>query len=148
MGKVFITDEVNDSYTADVTNGGKLKVETGASTFHKCTSAQVTALCEKVYDGACYLNKIIFGKAPATAASFSVYDCTTAFSSSVTAFGTSGSNIVCELVETKVALSGEQYPKVLPIDVYLASGLTVGVSVSAISGTTGCWDDITVVYQK
>ena len=43
MGKVFITDEVNDNYTADVTNAGKIKVEDGASLFATISSAQTVS---------------------------------------------------------------------------------------------------------
>ena len=153
MGKVFITDEVNDMYTADVTNASKIKVEDGASTYHVCTSAQADVTAEPVYDGACYLKQVSFGQYPVTAASFTVYD-TYDCASSVSSFGASGANIVGTVAWDVGAASGTtagKGPFVIPFNVYLASGLSVAGSLTAANpggAYIGAVKNVSVVYQS
>lgn len=153
MGKVFITDETNDTYTADVTNAGKIKVEDGAATFARVDSAYCEVSGHKVYDGACYLKTLIIGELPPTAAAITIYDCSTALSTSITAFGTSGSNVVATIKWTMGAASGgisagqmQGTPMVVPFNVYLASGLTIS-NTSTLSTLAGATPNITAVYQ-
>ena len=153
MGKQFITDEVNDMYTARVTSAGKLKVEDGAATFKKIDSAYCEISAHKVYDGACYLKSLIIGQLPATAASIQIFDCSTGQATSVSAFGTSGDNVVAVLNFQLGALSAgisagasQNQPFAIPFNVYCASGLCVG-NTSALTGLAGATPNITVVYQ-
>jgi len=149
MGKVFITDEVNDSYTADVTSGSKLKVEVGAGSWKGISSAHTTVSAQQVNDGGCYLSSIIIGTQPLTAGSIQIYD-TYGSASNCSAFGTSGDNIVVSLgVEPSAASGFSVYPKVIPINVYLTTGLCIGMGVSGSdsSNRVGNIKDVTVVYQ-
>lgn len=153
MGKVFITDEVNDMYTADVTRGGKLKVEQGAANHYRATSAQALISGEIVASAGCYLKSIIFGSAPATATNFWIWDHGAGTAGGISAFGTSGDNVVAMLgLEPSAgAVSADflNFPKTLPIDVYCTSGITVGIGMSAGDsvGRIGCLKNVTVVYQ-
>jgi len=153
--KVFITDEVSDSRTVDVTVGKRLKVERGASNFHICQTAQTLISAEAIYDGACFLERIILGNKPATAATFTIYD-TYASASHVSAFGSSGSNVAVVLgldassaVVTGADAGHPEYPKSLDIGVYLATGLSVGISCCAADslGRIGTLQGATVIYQ-
>ena len=158
MGKVFITDEVNDMYTADVTNAGKLKVEDGAAAFWKVSSAfaEVSGVTGGVGAGT-YLKNIIFGQYPATAASLTIYD-TLEKSAEVSSFGTSGSNIVATFVFPVGFASGQtcsvtypvtnNCPYTIPLNVYLASGLTVQQGCSATTDYLGCVNNVTITYQS
>ena len=153
MGKVFITDEVNDMYTADVTNAGKLEVETGAAAFSLLSSAKSLISAETVSTAACYLKSLIIGEHPASAATLTIYD-TGISAGGVSGFGSSGANIVATLAWTMGAASAVvsgmgSIPKVIPINVYLASGLTIGTVSAAAPGLgyKGCMRNVTVVYQ-
>jgi len=154
MGKVFITDEVSDTRTADVTNGRKLKVENGSSNFHVCNTAQTLISAEAIYDGGCYVEKVIFGSKPASAATLTIFD-TYSSASHVSAFGSSGSNVACVLgLEASGAISGAgmnalDYPKSIDIGVYLTTGLSVGLSCSAADslGRLGTLQGCTIIYQ-
>ncbi len=74
MGKVFITDEVNDMYTAQVTRAGKVEVEDGAAQFYTFTSARKEDATSAI-TAPCYLKSVILGASPATSTFLTLYDC-------------------------------------------------------------------------
>ena len=152
MTKVFITDEVNDNYTADVTNAGKVKVETADANYKLIASAQTTISAQAIYDGACYVKGISLSY-PATASTLIVYN-TYVSAGGVSAFGTSGDNIVTRIsipVGHGSAVSGGgQTPFYVPLNVYLASGLSIGNgghSANDSLGYVGCFRGGVVTYQ-
>jgi hypothetical protein len=156
MGKIFIADEVDDSHTADVTVAGKVKVETGAATYgmmagngiRLATNGTATAFTTVPT----YLKKIILGSKPATSTWLSVYDCdVTVSGNNLSAFGSSGANIVSRLyLDSSAGLcaNSAKYPCHIDMDVYLASGLcmTLGEG-QTFSVLSGCCSGLTVVYQ-
>ena len=151
MGKVFITDEVNDNYTADVTNAGKVKVEVGAASFKLLSSAHTVLCGQSVTTSPCYLKSVIINDKFATATTLALFDTTEV--STLSSFGTSGSNIISIMVfDSSAALSAgvDNFPKVIPFDVYCSSGLTVAIGLSAAQagGRVGAWSHPpTIVYQ-
>ena len=153
MGKVFITDEVNDSYTADVTNAGKVKTEDGAAAFSFLSSAKSLVSAQTVSTAPCYLKSIIIGEKPVTAATLTIYD-TGISAGNVSGFGSSGANVVATLVWNMGAASAVvsglgSEPKLIPMNVYLTSGLTIGTVSAAAPGLgyLGCLRNVTIVYQ-
>jgi len=151
MGKIFITDEINDTYTATVTSGKLLRVENGASNFYRVSSAHTLISAVSASSGACFVKSVIVGTIPATASSICLYD-TSVCASHVSAFGTSGGNIIAVIgldVSGSISGSPTMYPKIFPINVYCTTGLSVGIGTSATDKTSrvGCIKDITVIYQ-
>lgn len=159
MGKVFITDEVNDMYTADVTNAGKLKVEDGASLFATISSAQTVTSAQRISSTPCYLKSVILGRYPATAASLHLFNGASAGLEGYSAYGTSGDNIAAVLTFNVGSVSGQTCsvtypcydigPRTIPINVYCSSGLIAAISSSAnmADGYKGCMENVTIVYQ-
>ena len=156
MGKIFVTDEVNDNYTAQVTRGGKVKVETGAASFKFCTSAHGLVCAENVVQSPAWLKSIIIGgTVPPTATTLTIFNTTEC--STLSGFGSSGDNIVGILVlDSSASISGgvqAGYPKTIPFNVYCSSGISVGVGLTAccIGQNAGRLGAIpagyTVVYQ-
>ena len=154
MGKVFITDEGDNAYTVNVTSSGMLRVSNAANVHYVCDSAHSLLSGEIVCSAGCYLEKIIFGQMPATAAMCQVFDHGAGTAGHISAFGTSGANVVARLAfePTAGALSADylQFPKVVPLGVYCTSGITIGVSHSGVdaAGRIGCIKNFTVVYQS
>jgi hypothetical protein len=128
MGKVFITDEVNDGYTANVTNAGKLEVQDAANLYYSIATAQTTISAQSVTTTPCYLRSITLSY-PTTAATLIIYN-NSASAGNVSGFGTSGDNVVTRIsfpIGHASALSGGgQTPITIPLDVYLSSGLAIG----------------------
>ena len=158
MGKVFITDEVNDMYTADVTNAGKLKIEDGASLFANISSAQTVTSAIRITSSPCYLKSVILGRYPATAASLHLFNGASAGLEGFTAYGTSGDNIASVLTFNVGAASGQtcsvtypvtdNAPYTIPINVYCATGLTVAIGEGQLyAALSGCASGVTVIYQ-
>ena len=162
MGKVFITDEVNDMYTADVTNAGKIKVEDGASSFMYLTSAQSVKSGQTVVNGAAWLKSVIVGEYPHSAATLHLYNAGSDTSSGLeglTAWGTSGDHVVGKVTfevgaDSAVAcgisnLVTAQVPMVVPFNVYCSSGIVAAISLSGTLGSAflGCMKGVTVTYQ-
>jgi hypothetical protein len=153
MGKVFITDEVNDNYTADVTNAGKVKIETGAASFKACSSAHGLVCAESIVQTAAWLKRIIIGKPlAATATALQIYNTTEV--SCMSGFGTSGDNVVGVIIldsSSNGISGGPGNPISVPFDVYCSSGISVGVGISAGNlggGRIGALPgNYTVVYQ-
>ena len=158
MGKSFITDEVNDTYTAQVTNGKKMKVETGASTYKFLATAHSLLSAEQVVASACWLKSVIIGQYPATAGCLTIINTSSATMGDISAFGTSGDNIVGKIAYTVGAASGEtsgatvmldgRAPVEVPFNVYLSSGLAFSThSAHDYAGRLGCFKSVTAVYQ-
>ena len=152
MGKVFITDEVNDNYTADVTNAGKVKIEDGASLFKLLSSAASTVnlSAQTVASTPCYLKSVILGSQAATASQLRLYNTTTS-AQNLSAFGSSGDNIVGALhldASGAVCATLAAYPRVIPFNVYCSSGLKVAIGEGQAYATlSGCAKNVTIVYQ-
>ena len=153
MGKVFITDEVNDMYTADVTNAGKLKIEDGAALFKLLSSAASTVnlSAQTIASTPCYLKSIILGSQVATASQLRLYNTTTS-ANNLSAFGSTADQLIGSLhLDASGSLSGSlgAYPRVIPFNVYCSSGLIAAVSSSAnmADGYIDCMENITIVYQ-
>jgi hypothetical protein len=162
MGKVFITDEVNDMYTADVTNAGKIKVEDGASLFKVLSSAQTITSAQGIVCAACYVKSVILGRYPATAASLHLFDTDPNNATGLegySALGTTGDHHVVQLAFPVGFASGQTCavtnpvtditPCTIPINVYCASGLVAVISSSAnmADGFVGAMENVTIVYQ-
>ena len=166
MGKVFITDEVNDMRTVGVTNAGKIKIEDGAAQFLKLASAQSLTSGQLVNAGPCWLKAVILGEYPASAAALALFNsCSggTGLLEGLSALGepnVSGSaNLIGKIVIPQGQASAYacsltyqsniSTPVYIPYNVYCSSGLVAAISMSAchIGGYKGGWDGITIVYQ-
>jgi hypothetical protein len=175
MGKVFITDEVNDMDVAQVTRAKKLKVETGAAKYKMMPSACSTASGGyTISNASCYLKKVIVGRAPLAAAVLYLFDTSAhgnnsadgAGASSLTSanasagagqlasFGISGTNRIAALYfDASGQLSGQSgtgtYPKEFDFNVFCSSGLvaTVGDCGIVDGGAAGGLQNVTFVYQ-
>ena len=158
MGKVFITDEVNDMYTADVTRGGKIKNEDGAASHHYCLSAEHLLSAESVVASAAWLKNVIIGEYPNSAACLSIIDSASATMGNISAFGTSGTMFVGKIgyrlggataltSGATIALDGTA-PISIPFNVYCASGIVISRHSAHDSlGRIGCFRNVTVTYQ-
>ena len=168
MGKVFITDEVNDMRTTQVTNAGKIKVEDGAAQYLKLCSAQSLQSAQTVSTVACWLKGVVLGEYPATAASLAIFNACSDTASGLeglTAFGEpnvsagTANHLIGKIVIPQGQASayacsltyqaGTRVPCYIPYNVYCSSGLMAGISLSAchIGSYKGGWDGITIVYQ-
>ena len=161
MGKVFITDEVNDMRTAKVTNAGKVKMEDGAANYAVVLSAAATA-GKTVVSTACYLKHVIIGQRPTVAASLRIYDTSAGGNSSADgagvsalscAFSTSGKCVLNWIYDVSAAgvcaAMAYEWPKVIPINVYMASGIAAEIGDAGIenAGAIGGLRGLTIVYQ-
>ena len=154
MGKVYITDEGDSSYTANVTSNGMLRVDNGGYSFKLLPSAQNVASGIRVFSGAGVLKRVILGSLPGTATRIGLYDSFSAGLEGLTAFTkVSGANWIgrIDLEPSAGALSSQQtlFPRVLDYNVYCTSGLCVSIGLSAndATGRIGNCQGITVIYQ-
>jgi len=154
MGKVFITDEGDMAYTADVTSNGTVKTDDGGYKFLMLASGQSVVSGQRVFSGAGVLKRVIIGSLPATATRIGIYDSFSAGLEGLTAFTkVSGSNWIgrIDLEPTAGALSGQQllFPRSIDYNVYCTSGLclSIGLSANDATGRIGGCQGITVVYQ-
>jgi len=152
MGKVFVTDEVNDNYTLDITNARKAKVENGAGLHQFLSSAATTVNTsgQVISETPCYIKSVILGTLPVTATQLRLYDCTDVSASNLSAFA-NGDNVLAHItMDSSAGLCAlaAAYPRVLPFDVYCASGLTVAIGEGQQYGVlSGCAKNVTIVYQ-
>lgn len=147
MAKIFITDEVNDSRSAQVTKGNQLRINAGAPSKVLVASAAASA-AKTVVSSPCWLHKVIIAGLPSAAASLRIWDTSAAGNSSAdgtgvsalsTALSLTGANMLLDMVlEPSAALSGEKtglFPVVVPLDVYCASGICVEIGdTGAVNG--------------
>jgi hypothetical protein len=152
VGKTFITDEVNDVYTAKVTTAGKLLTETAANSSVLIPSAYAAISAAVIYAGPCYLKSLTLNY-PISAASLIIYD-TAISAGGVSGFGTSGDNIkgvISFPIGHASAISGGgQVPVHLPINCYMTSGLSLGNGGNSANnslGYIGVFRGGTVTYQ-
>lgn len=161
MGKTFITDEVNDNYTANVTNAGKLQIEDSANLHYYHPSGRAEDAASAIA-GPCYLKSVIFGTNPGTASYVTLYDCSSSGGVG-TASGCSSFFITDALQSEhiighiKLESSGvgdsswtyPEMPKTVPFNVYCTSGVAIGMG----QGFAHCQDlsgavrGITLIYQ-
>ena len=143
MGKIFVTDEVNDTYTTQVTSGKKLRVEPGASSHYKIVSAASSASVV-ISSTPCWLKSVIIGSFPATATCLNLYDTSGAANSGAES---SGSNHIAKIVIPAIASAptAQVLPYIVPFDVYCTTGLTYGLGQDGTN--MGNHKDITIIYQ-
>ena len=160
MGKQFITDEVDDRYTARVTNAGKVKVETGAAG-HVLLNSGMSVCGVTISSTPCWLKSVVFGENPVASASTALFlidtsaacgNTTIGATSGVTGlFGiSSGANWIARMIwqsaQAGICAAGSITPRTVPFDIYCSSGLVaiVGdVAQSAVGGLRG----VTINYQ-
>jgi hypothetical protein len=148
MAKFFITDELNDSYTAGVTQRGRVRTAEFAQTHYAIPSAASSAMTV-LNNGTCWLKSVIVGSLPATATALLLWDTATSAASALTE--TSGANRITKIripaAAGSVAVSGDPSVEtsVIPLNVYCASGLTYNLGGD---GTlTGNSNSVTIVYE-
>jgi hypothetical protein len=143
MGKVFITDEVNDSYTADVTSVGNMKVETGASSHYKISGVPSSA-SYVLSTTPCWLKSVIIGSLPATASSVNLYDTATSAASGAEA---SGANHIAKFIiqPAAAAATAQVQNYVIPLNVYCTTGLSYGLGQDGTN--IGVLSNVTIIYQ-
>ena len=162
MGKQFITDEVDDRYTARVTNAGKIKTEDGASLFRYLTSAQSKTSGQIVASGSAFLKSVIIGQYPFSAATLTLFNTASDNASGtegLTAWGTSGDHVIGKITFEEGAATAaacaltyvltQKTPIVVPFNVYCSSGIMAGISLSGALGSAylGCLKGVTITYQ-
>ena len=141
MGKLFITDEVNDSYTARVTSTGALRVSDSNNLYAKVASAASSG-STVVVATTCWLKGVVIGKQPATASSFIIYDAAaSAASASTTAVV---AKFTLPIASTGVSAGNDNFPKYIDLGCYLTSGLAYGVGQD---GQLGNNDGLTLIYR-
>jgi hypothetical protein len=146
MAKIFITDEGNNSYTADVTSQGLLRISNDGSGHYMCASAAQSG-ASAVSTSPCWLKSVIIGTTPATATHVNLYDSSgwASASGGATIFGVSGANWIGSLmIEPSAASAWASNPRIIPFNVYCASGLCVGIG---DNGTKGDIRGVTIIYQ-
>lgn len=147
MSRVFITDEGNDSYTADVTRAGLLRMLDAGSNYYRVPSA-VASASYPVYTAACWLKSVIIQNHPATATTIGIFNSSGANSGGSGTWGsTSAVNIIARMVVgiTGAGSAANMLPKEIPFNVYCASGISVGLGSDVAD--MGCIDGVTIVYQ-
>lgn len=155
MSKIYITDEVNDSYTAKVTRAGELQVETAGDGFY-CMESAISDISGQTAASACWLKSVTIGEMPISAAALYIFN-TIDSAGEVCAFGSSGDHIVAK-IEFSVGdgsavacgtenLQVERAPVTLPFNVYLSSGLTLAHGSCFGSTAAGVFRNVTVTYQ-
>jgi hypothetical protein len=154
MGKIFLTDELNDMYTAKVTAAKKLWIENGAASFKMLSSAAstVNASAQTVASSPSYLKAVIIGSVPATATQLSIYDSSITDTCNLSAFGSSGANVLARLsldASAGVSASTGMFPRVIPLDVYCTSGIVAAIGEGqTYANLSGCAKGITILYQS
>jgi len=154
MGRVFITDEGDNAYTANVTSNGLLRVDNGGYSFLMLASGQSVLSGQRVFSGAGVLKRVILGAQPASATRICLFDSFSAGLEGFSAFGViSGANWIgrIDIEPTAGALSGMNalFPRQIDYNIYCTSGLcvTIGHSACDAAGRIGNCQGITVVYQ-
>jgi len=141
MGKILISDETNNTYTAQVTNGRQVRAQTGSSTHTTIVSA-VSSATVVLSSGPCWLDKIIIGSLPGTASDLLLFD-TSGTVASAAVYDVSGANRIAKIA-IPVDATASQFPGSVDIGVYCTSGLTYALGGNAVVGNL---DDITIIYQ-
>lgn len=141
MGKIFITDEVNDSYTARVTSTGSLRVNGSNNLFVKVASAASSG-STVVSSSPCWLKGVVIGNQPATASTFHIYDAASSAASATTT-GLIG-KMALAIASIGVSAATDNFPRYIDFGCYCASGLAYGVGQD---GTPGNHDGITLIYR-
>ena len=141
MGKILISDETNNSYTAQVTNGRRVRVENGAGTHLSIASAASSATVV-LASGPAWIDKVIIGSLPGTATDLLIFD-TSGTTNSAAVFDVSGANRIAK-IDIPVDATASQFPNSIDIGVYCTSGLTYALGGNAKVGNL---DNITIIYQ-
>ena len=144
MGKVFITDEVDDGFTAKITETGAMHVVNHNSYIHITAAASADATL--VSTSPCWLQSVTINSYPLTASTLVLIDAsaagTCASSYCVTALTQTGriAKIGVPVVNgSTVSGNNSEFPRTLLYDLYCTSGLAVITSAGDI--------DATIVYK-
>lgn len=145
MGKIFITDEVNDAYTATVSDKGQVRTMPLA-TSHKTIASAASSAAVVLVSGAGYLKSVIIGSLPATASTLLIVDTALSAYASAVALDVSGANKITKIgiPAAAAAATAQTQNIVIPLDVYCTSGITYALG---CDGTSGNCNNITIVYQ-
>ena len=142
MGKILISDETNNSYTAQVTNGRQVRAQTGGGSHYKIASAASSSSVALSSTGA-WLDRVIIGSLPATATCLNFYDTS---ASALSAAESSGANHIAHLdIPVLAGVSAYNGPYSIDIGVYCTTGLTYALGDDGVS--LGNHADITIIYQ-
>ena len=162
MGKTFITDEVNDTYTAKVSSGKKLYVETGASNYKMLPSACSTSFGGYTVLGQPgWLKSVLIGGQISGGTVLRIFDTSASGNSSAdglgisacsTAFGgVSGANWVVDLnidATGGLYVSGQRdFPRIFDFNVYCASGIVAQIGDSGDLHGSGGLKGCIIYYQ-
>lgn len=144
--KVWITNEVSDSYTATVSDKGQVRLNTGGAWTHANINKAASSAMAVLVNGAAYLKEVILGAMPATASCLLIVDSATS-AASATTYDVSGSAKITKIqIPVAAAATGDQ-PRavVIPLEVFCATGITYNVGGDGAS--MGNVTNITFVYQ-
>jgi len=149
MGKTFITDEVNDIYTAKVTTSGQLYVMPNHNSFWHVSAIACSSNAIVISSAPCWLHSVTIGSYPATATSIRLYNLAasaTGYSVTGSLSGTTSSIGYIDLpvsADTSASSVNNQFPKTLIYDLYCSSGLSLAVSAGDIKPNNG----LTITYR-
>jgi hypothetical protein len=145
MAKLFVTDEVNPSYTANVSDKGQIRTMSMAQSHTNINSAATSAVTV-VNAAACWLKSVIIGELPATASCLILFDRASS-AASANALDVSGSAKIAKIsIPAVAAATTAQVQNItIPFDVYCASGLCYNIGGD---GTLiGNVNNVTIIYQ-
>ena len=148
MGKIFITDEVNDGRTARVTKSGALTINPSNNSYQLLASA-VGSATSAIYASACWLHTVTIGGFPASATQLILLNASAA-SATATASTDEVARITIPVKSGGVCADTGAFPKTLLFDLYCSKGLyyEVGNHISAAaSAWSGALGGITVTYR-
>ena len=166
MGKIFITDEVNDTYTAKVSKAKKLYVETGAANYCMLPSACSTAQGGyTVCGGPAWLKSVLIGGTLSGGTMLQIFDTSASGNSSADGLGISalstalraadgaasgGNRVVVMNIDATGGLyaSGQRdFPRIFDFNVYCASGIVAQIGDSGALNGSGGLKGCIVYYQ-
>ena len=136
MGKTFITDEVDDGFTAKVSEGGAIHVVNHNSYYHVTASISAGSV---ISTAPCWLQSVTVNTYPLTATTISVLDAAASSSAFSAGALTHASRIARIALPVAGTSANADYPKTLLYNLYCATGLTVCVTAGDV--------DATVVYK-
>jgi len=143
--KLFLADEINDSYTATVSDKGQLRTMPIA-TSHLCLASAASSAAVVLVTGGGYIKSVIVGSLPATASTLLLVDTALSAYASASALDVSGANKITkiQIPAAAAAPTAQVQNIVIPVDVFCTSGLTYALG---CDGTSGDVKNLTLVYQ-
>lgn len=143
--KLFITDEINDSYTATVTDKGQLRTMPLAQS-HMNLASGASSAATVLVTGSGYVKSVIIGSLPATATTLLIVDTALSAYASASSLDVSGANKITKITVPAAASAptAQTQSYVIPIEVFCTSGITYALG---CDGTSGNLKNVTIVYQ-